>query len=108
MNAKEDERKEERIDDICTVYRQAEQNSDEIVFSVDEMTGIQALERIAADLPMSLGKPVAREFEYKRNGTQTLIAAMNVALGKITAHCGDTRTETDFANFIDPWWQCSP
>lgn len=42
---------------------------DEITFSIDEMTGIQALERIAADLPMSPGKPVAREFEYKRNGT---------------------------------------
>ena len=60
--------------------------ADEIAFSIDEMTGIQALERIAADLPMSPGKPVAREFEYKRNGTQTLIAAMNIALGKITAH----------------------
>ncbi|NJO17869.1 MAG: hypothetical protein HC877_19710 [Thioploca sp.] len=44
---------------------------------------------------------MAREFEYQRNGTQTLIAAMNIALGKITAHCGDTRTETDFARFID-------
>lgn len=65
------------------------------------MTGIQALERIAADLPMSPGKPVAREFEYKRNGTQTLIAAMNIGLGKITAHCGDSRTEIDFACFID-------
>jgi transposase len=50
---------------------------------------------------MSPGKPVAREFEYKRNGTQTLIAAMNIALGKITAHCGDTRTEADFAHFIE-------
>ena len=55
---------------------------DEVAFSVDEMTGIQALERIAEDLPLSSGKPLAREFEYKRNGTQTLIAAINIALGK--------------------------
>jgi len=82
--------------------------ADEIAFSIDEMTGIQALERIAADLPMSPGKPVAREFEYKRNGTQTLIAAMNVALGKITAHCGNTRTEADFAHFIDALLQQNP
>ncbi len=34
---------------------------------------LQALERIAKDLPMSVDKPIAREFEYKRNGTQTLI-----------------------------------
>lgn len=75
--------------------------ADEIAFSVDEMTGIQVLERIAVDLPMSPGKPVAREFESQRNGTPTLIAAMNIALGKITAHCGDTRTEADLARFID-------
>jgi putative transposase len=64
------------------------------------MTGIQALERIAEDLPMSEGKPLAREFEYKRNGTQTLIAGINIALGKIQATCQDTRTEEDFAHFI--------
>jgi putative transposase len=65
------------------------------------MTGIQALERIAKDLPMSSGKPLAREFEYKRNGTQTLIASINIALGKIQATCQETRTEKDFATFIN-------
>jgi putative transposase len=64
------------------------------------MTGIQALERIADDLPLSEGKLIAREFEYKRNGTQTLIAAMNIETGKIIADCGDTRKEADFASFI--------
>ena len=76
--------------------------------TVDEMTGIQALERISGDLPMSSGKPVAREFEYKRHGTQTLIAAMNIELGKITAHCGDTRTEADFAHFIEKLLEQNP
>lgn len=65
------------------------------------MTGIQALERISDDLPMSQGKPLAREFEYKRNGTQTLIAGINIARGKVQAICQDTRTEEDFANFIN-------
>ncbi|VAW48206.1 Transposase [hydrothermal vent metagenome] len=64
------------------------------------MTGIQALERIAKDLPMSPNKPLAREFEYKRNGTQTLIAGINIALGKVQAICQDTRTEKDFAHYI--------
>lgn len=68
----------------------------EIMFSTDEMTGIQALETIAPDLPMAPGKPQAREFEYKRNGTQTLIAAINIATGKIQADCGDIQTEEDF------------
>ena len=64
------------------------------------MTGIQALERIADDLPMSEGKLIAREFEYKRNGTQTLIAGMNIKTGKIVADCGESRKEGDFASFI--------
>lgn len=101
MNAKADDRKDERIADICALYQQAAENADEITFSVDEMTGIQALERIAPDLPMSSGKPLAREFEYKRNGTQTLIAAIEVATGTVQAHCGDTRTEEDFSQFIE-------
>ena len=72
-----------------------------MVFSVDEMTAIQAIERIAPDLPMSPGKPVAKEFEYKRNGTQTLIAGFEIATGFVTADCGDTRTEADFSQFIE-------
>lgn len=100
LNAKADERKEERITELCEVYASAAQETDEVTFSVDESTGIQALERIAADLPMAPGKPVAREFEYKRHGTQTLIAAMRVATGEIYAHCGDTRTEADYCRFI--------
>jgi len=101
LNAKADARKEERISDVCALYAGAPQQTDEISFSVDEATGIQALERIAADLPLAPGKPLAREFEYKRHGTQTLIAAMRVATGEIYAHCGDTRTERDYCRFIE-------
>jgi len=101
LNAKADERKEERIDEICKVYKQAPEADNEITFSIDEATGIQALERIAPDLPIEPGKPRAREFEYKRHGTQTLIAGMNVATGKVDGICGDTRTEEDFVNFIN-------
>lgn len=100
MNSKPDEKKEERITDICNVYHHVPGTEDEIAFSTDEMTGIQALERVSDDIPMSAGKPIAREFEYVRNGTQTLIAAMNIATGKVDADCGDTRKEEDFAIFI--------
>jgi putative transposase len=72
------------------------------------MTGIQALERIAADRPMSPGKPLAREFEYQRHGTQTLIAALRIATGAVQAHCGDTRTEADFSRFIEALIQQHP
>lgn len=65
---------------------------------IDEMTGIQALERKAPDLPVRPGKVQRREFEYIRHGTQTLIANFDVVTGQvINPNCGDTRTEEDFA-----------
>ena len=64
------------------------------------MTGIQALERIAPGLPMAPGKVERREFEYRRHGTQTLIAAFDVATGKVEGVIGNTRTEKDFARFL--------
>ena len=108
MNAKADERKAERITELCELYQAAPKLSEEITLSVDEATGIQALERIAEDLPIGPGKPRAREFEYKRNGTQTLIAAINVATGKVQGICGDTRTEEDFVNFIRQMIEINP
>ena len=69
--------------------------------SIDEMTGIQATERIEKDLPMRPGKVERREFEYIRHGTQSLIASFDVATGKIVEpSCGDSRTEVDFALHI--------
>jgi hypothetical protein len=43
------------------------------------------------------GKVERREFEYKRHGTQTLIAAFNVTTGEVEGVVGNTRTERDFA-----------
>jgi len=108
LNVKADERKAERITDLCELYQAASALSDEITLSVDEATGIQALERIAEDLPIGPGKPRAREFEYKRHGTQTLIAAINVATGRVQGVCGDTRTEEDFVNFIEQMIEINP
>ncbi len=65
------------------------------------MTGIQALERIAHDIPMTNGQPVRREFEYKRHGTQTLLGGFNVATGQIQGLCQETRTEADFVDFVE-------
>lgn len=64
------------------------------------MTGIQALERIAPDLPMVPGKIQSIEFEYDRHGTQTLLGGLNVATGKIDGLIRETRTEVDFVDCI--------
>jgi transposase len=69
--------------------------------SIDEMTGVQALERIAPSLPPRPGKVERQEFEYRRHGTQTLIASFDVATGKVQGTIGNRRTEQDFAGFLD-------
>jgi transposase len=68
--------------------------------SIDEKTGIQALERIAPGLPMVPGKVERLEFEYRRHGTQALIAAFDVTTGKVQGVVGNTRSEKDFARFF--------
>lgn len=73
------------------------------VVSVDEKTGIQALERVHPTQPMqpktatTPGRVERREFEYIRHGTLCLIANFDVATGQIlTPSIGPTRTEEDF------------
>jgi transposase len=67
------------------------------VVSTDELTGVQALERLHPNLPLAPGKVERREFEYVRHGTQTFIVSRNVASGQILPpSCGPTRTEADF------------
>jgi transposase len=69
--------------------------------SVDEMTGIQALERIAPTQPMQPGRVERREFEYTRHGTQCLIGNFDVVTGEVIAPTVQrTRTEEDFAGHI--------
>ena len=69
--------------------------------SIDEMTGVQALERKHPGLPMAPGKVERREFEYIRHGTQSFIVSFAVASGRIdTISCGDTRNEDDFVSHI--------
>jgi len=71
-----------------------------VTVSVDEKTGIQALERKAPTLPMVPGRPERQEPEYIRHGTRVLIAALRVACGAVLGQVGATRTEADFAAFL--------
>jgi transposase len=100
LNVKADERRDERIDDICQLYGNALANPEAVVMSVDEMTGIQALERISPELPMRKGTIQAIEFEYDRHGPQTLLGGFNIATGVIDGLVQATRTEVDFVESI--------
>jgi len=81
----------------------------EQTISLDEMTGIQALERKYPDKPLEPGKIQRREFEYIRHGTQTLIASFDVATGLvIKASVGDTRTEVDYLEHVQQTIDTNP
>jgi transposase len=92
------------VESVCACYLEAPRQLAEEgthTVSVDEMTGIQALERIAPTKPMQPGLEERREFEYKRHGTQCLIGNFEVATGEvITPTVQATRTEQDFATHI--------
>lgn len=84
---------------ISTVIKREDPNLH--VLSVDEKTGIQAIERHEAAAPKSKGGYKRREYEYERHGTTTLIAAVDVANGQlVNAHLKPTRDEKDYADFI--------
>jgi transposase len=88
---------------ICDLYRGAPDLKEQGVrlVSVDEKTGIQALERNAPTRPMIPGHPEQIEFEYSRHGTLCLIPAFDVIDGKVIAsYTGKTRTEDDWLAFI--------
>ncbi len=73
------------------------------------MTGVQALERLHPCLPMLPGQVERQEFEYKRHGTLSLIANLEVATGQVVMpSLGPTRTEADFAAHIKETIQTDP
>lgn len=102
INTPRDARFDQKCHDLCETYRLAPQRAAAGIEtrSIDEMTGVQALERAAATLPMRRGLIERREFEYVRHGTLTLIAAFDVVTGKVGYHLGPTRTEQDFAQWL--------
>ena len=91
----------QQVELVCQTYLQAPERfalENTRTICVDEMTGIQALERIAPTLPMRPGSVERMEFEYKRHGTLCLIGNWDVVLGQMIAPTiGRTRTEIDFA-----------
>ncbi len=92
----------ENVDEICNLYRHASTLKAQGVnlVSVDEKTGIQALERKKIS-PMKPGQPLRQDNEYKRHGTQCLIANLEIATGKVICPTvQDTRTELDFLEHI--------
>jgi hypothetical protein len=88
---------------VCAVYRLAPNRaaSGQRTVSTDELTSVQALERLAPDLPTRPGQVARREFEYKRHGTCSFFINFDVASGQVfSPSSGPTRTEPDFVEHV--------
>jgi transposase len=90
--------RDEKIVEGCELYARAPERAKqgERTISVDELTGMQALERKHPDLPMQPGHVLRREFEYIRHGTLSWFINFDVVNGQvIEPSWGPTRTEED-------------
>ena len=88
----------DKIRDVVGLYMTPPANA--VVFSVDEKSQIQALQRAQPILPMDLGQPERRTHNYVRHGTLDLFAALNVATGEVLTRCTAQHRAQDFVAFL--------
>jgi transposase len=103
---------QQQVEVVCQTYL----NAPDLYFQmnthtvcVDEMPGLQALERIANTIPMQPGQPQRIEYEYERHGTLCLTGNWHVVTGQMIAPTiSETRTEEEFAQHIRQTVQTDP
>lgn len=72
-----------------------------VVLCVDEKSQIQALDRSQPMLPMRPGQPARRSHDYKRHGTTSLFAALDIATGRVIGKCYGRHRAVEFRKFLD-------
>jgi transposase len=90
---------ERKAADVIGLYLAPPQHA--AVFCVDEKTAIQALDRLDPVLPLSPGRLERHGFEYKRNGTLSLFAALDVQTGKVQGKTAARHTSAEFVAFLE-------
>jgi len=93
-----DKRFEEKLVDVVGLYLNPPENA--IVLAMDEKSQIQALDRTQASLPMKPGRAGTMTHDYKRNGTTTLFAALDVLTGSVIGQCLPRHRHTEFLKFL--------
>ena len=88
----------EKIHDVVGLYMNPPDKS--VVFCVDEKRQIQALDRTQPGLPMKKGRCGTMTHDYKRNGTTTLFAALNMINGKVIGDCMPCHRHQEFIRFL--------
>ena len=87
-----------KVTDVVGLYLAPPDNA--IVLCIDEKSQIQALDRTAPMLPMQPGLPKRRTHDYKRHGTTTLFAALEIATGKVTGAVKPRHRHQEFLAFL--------
>ena len=88
----------EKLEDVVGLYLNPPENA--IVFSCDEKSQIQALDRTQTCLPMDMNYTETMTHDYKRNGTTSLFAALNTATGEVIGACKDRHTHKEWLAFL--------
>jgi transposase len=94
-----DPRLAEKIVDVVGLYLDPPKGA--LVLCVDEKTQIQALDRTQPTLPMKPGKAQRMTHDYKRNGTTSLYAALEIATGEVTGACYPQHRHQEFLAFLN-------
>jgi transposase len=93
-----DPRFEEKLADVVGLYLNPPERA--IVLSMDEKSQIQALDRTQPSLPIKPGRAGTMTHDYKRNGTTTLFAALDVLSGSVIGQCLPRHRHTEFLTFL--------
>ena len=88
----------EKLKDVVGLYLNPPEHA--CVFSIDEKTQIQALDRTQLPLPLRSGHTQTVTHDYKRNGTTTLFAALNILKGEVIGHCIKRHRHQEFLAFL--------
>lgn len=88
----------EKLEDIVGLYMSPPEHA--LVLCVDEKSQVQALDRTQPGLPLKKGRAATMTHDYKRNGTTTLFAALNVLDGKVIAQCQQRHRHIEWLNFL--------
>jgi transposase len=94
-----DPRFAEKVVDIVGLYVNPPTHA--VVLSIDEKSQIQALDRTQPGLPMKKGRCGTMTHDYKRNGTTTLFAALNVLDGTVIGRCMQRHRHEEFIRFLN-------
>ncbi len=88
----------EKLIDVVGLYLDPPEQA--VVLCMDEKSQIQALDRTQASLPMTPGRAGTMTHDYKRNGTTTLFAALDVLTGKVIGQCLPRHRHEEFLKFL--------